>query len=447
MLERSLKPHPFRLLLSLEWILISLSALTFLGFDWLFYRELENPDIGLLILNWLKTSILLALFGLMGLRLPRTPLAKVLYLAIAIGLIFPIGYQFPDGISPLLIVLLLRSCLIFHTVGYWCMAGAILLIYLLATSPFLLPFELLPGFVWFLQEIPEQELAVDPPPEIMLEPDLASDLLYWLGSTLTFGLVLLFILLLISSLIRERQGRRQLATAYEKLYQYSRQIEDQATLNERIRIARDIHDSLGHLLTTQSVLLQNAELSLLTNPEEVSTFLGQSRQISTDALEELRQSVWLLRADVLQGRSLDVALASLLNEFHRTTGIAPTFEMSIETRLSKALQVAVYRIIEESLTNIRKYSAATQVSIRLNDNPGSMQPDSWSIESITDTDRLVLQIEDNGTGFHIEQNATGFGIQGMQERTTSLGGHFQIFSQPGAGCRVTAIFPLSRNVV
>jgi len=59
----------------------------------------------------------------------------------------------------------------------------------------------------------------------------------------------------------------------------------------------------------------------------------------------------------------------------------------------------------------------------------------------------LLQIEDNGCGFHVEQNVAGFGVRGMRERTISLGGQFQILSQPGAGCQVRAIFPLPRVVV
>ncbi|MBV9388519.1 MAG: histidine kinase, partial [Chroococcidiopsidaceae cyanobacterium CP_BM_ER_R8_30] len=96
--------------------------------------------------------------------------------------------------------------------------------------------------------------------------------------------------------------------------------------------------------------------------------------------------------------------------------------LSIET------STAVYRIVQEGLTNICKHAAATKVQIRLN---------------ATATD-LSLVIEDNGKGFRLDQNTTGFGLQGMRERTVVLGGRFDIESEPGAGCRITAHFPLMR---
>jgi signal transduction histidine kinase len=92
------------------------------------------------------------------------------------------------------------------------------------------------------------------------------------------------------------------------------------------------------------------------------------------------------------------------------------------------ISTALYRIIQESLTNIYKHSAATQVSIHLRESPEAIQ----------------LQINDNGQGFNPERNTTGFGLQGMRERTAALGGQFFLVSQPGKGCRITVSIPLPR---
>ena len=85
---------------------------------------------------------------------------------------------------------------------------------------------------------------------------------FYITELITFTLMIVFVILLVNALISERQGRRNLAIAHEQLYQYSRQIEDQSVLQERARIARDLHDSLGHLLTAQNIQLQNTQLHL-----------------------------------------------------------------------------------------------------------------------------------------------------------------------------------------
>jgi signal transduction histidine kinase len=94
--------------------------------------------------------------------------------------------------------------------------------------------------------------------------------------------------------------------------------------------------------------------------------------------------------------------------------------------MSAEVKTAVYRIVQEALTNICKHSDATQVTLQLQ----------------TIHRHLHLQIEDNGRGFNLEQNTTGFGLQGMQERTVALGGHFKLASEIGKGCRVTVDIPL-----
>ena len=90
--------------------------------------------------------------------------------------------------------------------------------------------------------------------------------------------MIVFVILLVNALISERQGRRNLEIAHEQLYQYSRQIEDQSVLQERARIARDLHDSLGHLLTAQNIQLQNTQLHLTQKTEVAQSFLTSSSQ-------------------------------------------------------------------------------------------------------------------------------------------------------------------------
>jgi len=464
----NLRPHPFRLLLYLEWILLGLAAFKIFGFPgwlrptlWSGGNWLASTNMPLSHKYWLIGALLA--FGVMGLRLPSFRWAKVVYMAIAFSLVGVIAYyQWTiDGLAPLLVVVLLRSCLLFQRSGRWVVASLMWLVYpIITVAPFLLIVwivlhpRLRPWLAkWEIDQLPAG-VTITPGGGIRLDlnfsPEQVQQFLAWLqnfvlyillDSLLSFGLVLLFVLLLVNSLVNERQGRRKLAQAHEQLYQYSLRIEDQATLQERTRIAREIHDSLGHLLTTQTVLLQNAEMSLSSEVEETKTLLHQIRQISAQALAELRQSVGLLRSDPLQGQSLEEAIARLTEDLHRTSGIRPTYIMAMQIPIPHRIQVALYRILEETLTNIHKHSGASQVSIHI--RSGIAPLDTTPLDSsLPSQPHLVLQIEDNGRGFHVEQNVTGFGLRGMQERTASLGGKFQIISQPEQGCQTLVMFPL-----
>ncbi|NJK29386.1 MAG: sensor histidine kinase, partial [Acaryochloris sp. SU_5_25] len=127
----------------------------------------------------------------------------------------------------------------------------------------------------------------------------------------------------------------------------------------------------------------------------------------------------------LQGQSLLSALAKLTQEFERTTGITVNLATHLQTPIPKDMAAALYRLIQEALTNVSKHSAATQVIINLHEQAQG----------------LSLQISDNGKGFLPEKNTTGFGLQGMQERTAALGGSLQLQSQPQAGCHIHIEIP------
>jgi signal transduction histidine kinase len=138
-------------------------------------------------------------------------------------------------------------------------------------------------------------------------------------------------------------------------------------------------------------------------------------------------SVHTLRADTRDEETLEAAIADLIENFRQSTGI--TILKKIETQLILSPQTVktLYRVIQETLTNICKHAQATEVQLQLQ----------------TSEDRVYLTIEDNGQGFCPEIRSEGFGLQGMRERVVALGGQFQLVSQPGAGCRTTVNLPLS----
>jgi signal transduction histidine kinase len=312
------------------------------------------------------------------------------------------------------VIIVIRSCLIFPQFGRLVVAGLVLISSLIAM---------------FKQEPPPYPRR---PPPGDIPPDFTNTILTLkLNTAVTFGLTLLFTLLLVNALLAERQSREKLLQANKQLRQYALRIEDQATLQERNRIAREIHDALGHTLTAQSIQLENAELFLPPEAEKTRSFLQEAQKLGARALQEVRRSISTLRSNPLRGQSLADAIVQAIHEFHQATGIQPGSTMQISNSLPTEISTALYRILQEALTNIYKHSGASQVSIHLQQHP----------------DRIQLEIEDNGQGFDPEANTTGFGLQGMRERTVALNGHFQISSRPDSGCRIHVSIPLPALVL
>jgi len=391
------KNHPFRFLLYLEWTLLASAALTAALPSHSYRFQARFPEL---------TICSLTLFGLMGLRLPtRNHINKILYTAAEIFLILITGFfggrtarLFPF----LYVILVTRSCLIFQLPGR-------LVVTALSFLLFLITFR--------------RRFA-----RIALSPASQERFLFFtLSFVLVFGLALLFVLLLMNAVLSERESREKLAIANEKLRQYALQIENQATLEERNRIAREIHDSLGHSLTALNLQLETGLKLWQSNPTKAQAFLAKAKELGSKALQDVRQSVSTMRSHPLQEQSLEQAIASLAENVQRSTGVAPICQIHL-SHVPVEISTAIYRIVQESFTNICKYAQATEVKLEITTTKNSLQ----------------LRISDNGIGFDLTQNTTGFGLQSMRDRTMALGGYFNINSAPGSGCKITATIPLSR---
>lgn len=354
----------------------------------------------------------------MGLRLPRgTTASKWLYTGLQLGIIWlvnALGSWRISFLSPYLIVVI-RSCLIFKPAGRLLVSGLVFLSFLLS-------------LVISVKDIPAIQLELTQPKPLTLNEIRIWFIISSINTAFLFGLVLVFVLMLVNALLAERQSRQKLALAHDQLRQYALRIEDQATLQERNRIAREIHDSLGHALTAQSIQLENALLFCHSNPDKTQAFLSEAKQLAAMALKEIRQSISTLRSDPLQGKTLESALAILLENFCKMTNITPDCTICLTHPVMAEVKIVIYRIVQETLTNISKHSDATQVILQLQTTP----------------EYLHLLIEDNGKGFNPEQNTTGFGLQGMRERTVALRGHFKLASKIGTGCRITVDIPLAK---
>ena len=411
--------HPFRLLLYLEWILLGIALLTlFVPFPrHSFFWPHMAPGRGLKFPFGVLLSILI--LGSFGFKLPihRSQIVKWGYTGLGMLLCWAtvvMGGRFREYFIPLLLIVVIRACLLFP----WKQR---LVIASLAYGSFLL--RLITG----VQHVRPVRLSrrLGPPPP--WRHDLSQDLLasFQLRSALLFGLVLIFILLMVGALLTEHQSRSDLAAANHRLRQYALMIENQATLQERTRIAREMHDSVGHALTAQSIQLENVDLWMPQDQAKATAHLQTARSLGKDALQSVRQTVAALRHHPLQGLSLSQALRKLTQDFERTTSIQVKLTIRLETPVLKEVTAAIYRLVQEALTNVSKHSEATQVTV----------------EVLEQEKGLTLSIADNGKGFLPAQNTTGFGLQGMQERTEALGGLFELGSAPQTGCHIQIKIP------
>ncbi len=385
-----------RLLMILEWVLLGIVAIA----------QIFVVIFKVIPISLLTNGLGLGLFAMLGLIKPQQPGTKLLYTVSEFGL--SLGLTFLGNIplpAMLFIVLVMRNCVIWDGKMRTIMTILAFCSCLIAQTDRLLDQKL-------LVKIPLDQFSV-----------------IWLGFLLVFGLVILFLHLLVDAALKEHQGQEQLAVANQRLRHYALRVEELAIEQERNRIARDIHDSLGHSLTVYGIHLEAALRLMHTNPAKAEALLLEVKQLNSTTLQEVRQSVTALRSDPLQGKLLTQAIADLVTEFQRSTEILPNWQVQVDVNLSKELSVTIYRIVQESLTNIYKYATATEVSITI-------------AQSV---DQLKVSIQDNGIGFDPNQNTTGFGLQGMQERTLALGGQLEILTAPNQGCVVNAMFPIQTN--
>ncbi|KAM3113268.1 sensor histidine kinase [Phormidesmis sp. 146-33] len=412
--------HPFRLLRRVECLFLGMSIVAELPWSRIPFLE-TFAQAPTQTYQWMSFSPMLvllciAILALMGMRLPTGQLAgKVLYIAIALGLIW-LTIALEGGRSPfmtLYLVVIIRSCLMFPSLGYLIVTAIVFLSCFL--SILLLQPDVQTLRNWFFN--PQQ-----------IDPE-RSQLVPWIWTINYFcimGLSTFLLLLLVRSLIAENRSRQELAIAHTQLQKYALRIEDQAMLQERNRIAREIHDSLGHALTAQDIQLQNAIRFFQLNPEKSLNSIHSAKQLGKTALHEVRQSVSALRVVPIERRSLATLIHDLVKEFHQAHALILKCQINLPESIPIDVEIAVYRIAQECFTNIIKHSQAAEVALQLN----------------TDQEWLYFTIRDDGRGFNIEQNISGFGLQGMRERAIALDGTFQIISQPGAGCCVTVKLPL-----
>jgi two-component system NarL family sensor kinase len=213
-----------------------------------------------------------------------------------------------------------------------------------------------------------------------------------------------------------------------RLFEQSAQL---GAIEERNRLAREFHDTIAQGLTGITLQLESidAMLEAKVDPAKVRQTVQHSLTLARTNLDEVRRSVLDLRAAPLEGHDLAEAL-TLLAETYMTHGRLPV-RLTINggsRPLPIRVEVGLYRIVQESLTNIARHAEANRAEIDLSITP----------------DLVRLTIEDDGRGFDPAQVPQGhFGLIGLNERVKLLGGKLQLETSPEAGVRIEVVIPLN----
>lgn len=383
------QPTPFRFLLYTEWVLLaSCGSLAIV-------EAFEKRGIQI------QHVLILVTLGGLGLVLPTgSQLIKLSYTVLEIGLIFCGAMRGYLHILPMLyLIVVIRSCFLFAPIGRWIVAGITLVLFSSHQ-------------VQYVSNITQ-----------LVQPQYQQRFwIHLIGETLMFGLALFLVLKLANALLSERELWSELAIAHQ---QYAQQEKALVAAQERNRIARNIHDSLGHVLSALNAQLQ-AAVELWRNhydAKQIEPFLEQAYQLSMNAMGEVRESVRALRSE---GQSLSESIAELVQRFKDGTGIATQLEIAIHSSVTTIVSETIYRVVQEALTNIHKHAQASRVQITLKSSH----------------DRIVVEIIDDGCGFDLNNTfPTGFGLIGMRERMSAIGGTLVVQSHLGDGCRIVAEVP------
>ncbi|HEX2979741.1 MAG TPA: sensor histidine kinase [Anaerolineaceae bacterium] len=215
--------------------------------------------------------------------------------------------------------------------------------------------------------------------------------------------------------VSESKARADLAEAHQKLREYAAQVEELSVTRERNRLAREIHDGLGHYLTAINIQIKAAQATAGQDADLSMTALNNAQTLTQEALADVRRSISALRADPSTDEPLPERLNRLLAETE-SAGIAAHLTLQgVPRPLASQIEFALYRAAQEGLTNVRKHAQAKSAEVELTYRERSVH----------------LQIKDDGSG--AVDPGGGFGLLGIKERCELLGGSLRIATAPGKG--------------
>ncbi|NPA06642.1 MAG: HAMP domain-containing protein [Chloroflexi bacterium] len=217
----------------------------------------------------------------------------------------------------------------------------------------------------------------------------------------------------------------------EQLHNLVQTRQELAALEERNRLARELHDAVKQQVFAAGMQLAAARNHLPHAPARAQAALTQAEALLRQAQRELTALIHQLRPAALEGRGLIPALRDLLSQWQSQTGIAADLQVQGQRALPLAVEQALFRVVQEALANAARHSQAQHVVVRV----------QWEDEAIH------LLVHDDGRGFDPARAARrGVGLHSMAERVQAIGGSFQVKSAPGAGTRIHVTVPLRADV-
>jgi len=230
-----------------------------------------------------------------------------------------------------------------------------------------------------------------------------------------------------ASRIRAEELLAEVEHAHQQLQVYAERMAELATTEERNRVAREIHDGLGHALMAINVQLEKALVYYDKQPQEALQAMSDAKRVVKEALQDVRHSVRVLRTE--QEAFTCTQEITLLVEQLRENGLGVDFEVTgNEERFSNSTRITLYRVAQEGFTNIQKHAQASRVEVGLS----------------FDAEKARLSIRDNGCGFDAERRLQqkagtqeGYGLRGIRERIEMVGGTFHLESQAGRGTQLS----------
>lgn len=253
----------------------------------------------------------------------------------------------------------------------------------------------------------ERVKMIQEAPQVLLADTIFNNLVLYISMSI-------LILLLCFTLVAEYRSRQQAIAL-------TQEVELLAADLERTRIARDIHDSLGHTLTSLDVQLELAQRLYERNSNKLQPALETAKLLASQSVQEVRRAVTTMREETFD---LNKALPQLLESFISHPSIKVKSKIDLP-QLPLQTNHQLYCVVKEGLENIRKHSQAQVIHLK----------------GYASADAVILELKDDGIGFDIAKPTQGFGLRGMQERVQLIGGSIQLDSTPGQGTCIQIRIP------
>jgi signal transduction histidine kinase len=240
-----------------------------------------------------------------------------------------------------------------------------------------------------------------------------------LGTLTVYVAASIFVFKFCSMLIAEAKNHRD---RNHQIAELSEQVESLAMSLERTRIAREIHDSLGHSLTDLDTQLAVAQTLRAHNLEQSFQALDTAKLLARQCIEDVSHALDRMRHSDFD---LDRALIGLVEQLRQSSGIEVKWQVNLP-KLPVYKSYQIYCIVKEGLINVQKHAQASQVTFN----------------SHLVTEGVLIDLVDNGIGFDLSQFTTGFGLQGIRERVELMGGKLNIKTARDRGTHLQVFLPL-----